>query len=147
MSAHLILSCAHIATHSVDSLIIYGRHSHVHTVLTNSSPSTSLHLVQTGRTWSTETCLTDADIWVPNRTPMSPLCLCYRYASYCTARTRLSTALVHVPRLLPHLSCTCPAATHVMSRSTGPTSAFSSVLHLTILPLLHLLRQGHRKHL
>ena len=43
---------------------------------------------------------TDADTRVPNRTPMSPLCLCYRYAPYCTARTT------------QYCRSTCPAATH-----------------------------------
>ena len=56
---------------------------------------------------------TDADTWVPNRTPMSPLCLCYRYATYCIVRTTLSTAVAHVLRLqalVSYLSCSysCP---------------------------------------
>ena len=55
MSANLIPCCTHVATHAVVSLINYGCHSHVHTVLTDWSPSASLHLVQTGQTWSTET--------------------------------------------------------------------------------------------
>ena len=93
---------------------------------------------------------TDADTRVSNQTLLSPLCLCYRYAPYCTARTTHRTAVAHVLRLLPHLFCTCPAATHVLSRSTVPTSAFCWVLLLTMLTLLlmtRLLRQGHRKHL
>ena len=55
MSANLIPYYAHIATHVAANLIAYGRLYHVHTVLTNWSPSASLHIVQTGHTWSTVT--------------------------------------------------------------------------------------------
>ena len=42
---------------------------------------------------------TDADTLVSNQTLLSPLCLCYRYAPYCTARTTHSTAVAHVLRI------------------------------------------------
>ena len=85
---------------------------------------------------------TDADTWVPHRTPMSPLCLCYRYAPYCTTRTPHSTTVAHVlplRTLVLQLLLSCHEVLYLVLL----------VLLLTMLTLLpmRLLRQGHSKHL
>ena len=65
---------------------------------------------------------TDADTWVSNRTLLSPLCLCYRHAPYCTTRTTHRTAVAHVLRLLTlvsYLSCSysCPVPSSAITTS------------------------------